>query len=66
MLLPTLRFSKLPHFVKVILTARKHLGDTETAAFFKAWSPKFIEPQNDKNMEDMERLLTLRWLLIGG
>ena len=60
------RFSKLPRFVKVILTARKHLGDIETAEFFKDWSPKSIEPHNDKNMEDMERLLTLRWLVVGG
>ena len=54
------RFNKLPHFVKVILTARKQLGETDSADFFKAWSPKFIEPENDKNMDDMERLLTLK------
>ena len=50
----------------MILTARKQLGNVDTSAFFKAWSPTPISPEDRRNKEDMAKLLTLRLEADGG
>jgi len=54
------RFHTLPKFVKVVLTARRQLGDVQTAEFFGGWDPKSIQPDDAENMKDMSMLLELR------
>ncbi|KAF5840146.1 hypothetical protein DUNSADRAFT_17630 [Dunaliella salina] len=48
-------FVKLPAWVKMILTGRPH-----TQAQFAHWEPTWIQPDEDKNKEDLRVLLATR------
>ncbi len=53
------RFIKLPPWVKVLLTSRPQVLPS-----FKGWQPKWIEPEDERNLADMLELL--RWRLQQG
>ncbi len=46
------RFAKLPAWVKLMVTSRP-----QVEAAFKAWGPKWIEPESAQNRRDMLQLL---------
>ena len=49
------RFVKLPCWVRVLLTSQP-----QTESMFAAWDPKWIQPEDSQNQEDLLLLLRER------